>query len=121
MPYVYLRSIEPLIAIILDTVCGSDSQPPDPLSLLGRLWHAGGLLSSADDPDQSRVQNGMMLFFIYWSAVLDPATYQGSLVPLQRAGPSPIADRNASRGLISSDPVFAPKPLVLRSGGYWHR
>jgi hypothetical protein len=46
----YRRSIEPLIAIILDSVCGSDPQPPDPLSLpslgvssldLGRLWQRG--------------------------------------------------------------------------------
>jgi hypothetical protein len=40
MPDVYLRSIEPLIAIILDRVCGSNPQlpPAPPLSLLGRLW-----------------------------------------------------------------------------------
>ena len=46
MPDVYLRSIEPLIAIILGRVCGSDPLP-HPLSLpslgvssldLGRLW-----------------------------------------------------------------------------------
>jgi hypothetical protein len=39
MPHVYLRSIEPLIAIILDTLCGSDSQLPRLAiaALLGRF------------------------------------------------------------------------------------
>jgi hypothetical protein len=44
MPDVYLRSIEPLIAIILASVCGSAPQPLSLPSLgvssldLGRLW-----------------------------------------------------------------------------------
>jgi hypothetical protein len=33
---------------------------------------------------QSQVQDGKMLFFIYWCVVLDPATWSPDSVPLQR-------------------------------------
>jgi hypothetical protein len=89
MPYVYPRSIEPLIAIVLNRVCGSS---PAIAALLGRFLPRLGplaatqaaLLSSADGQGQSQVQDGMMLFFIYWLVVLDPATWSPNSVPLQR-------------------------------------